>query len=283
MKVRRLSSVLLCSLRCLALWMGLIQLLPLRSGAQEVVLGDTLPHMQLPEPVLPRTLPAPTFSLQLPDLQFLSEENPYDTRAINQSIRDTWKPEPSRLLRWDEGYLVGFHGTDVYPLIGSRSVAGVSAIHHFDDRWTLSASAGVSHFVMPYFTSNSASTSALLSYKATENVILNAFANYQAPSFMSTMRSPSSWRWGGYVTLQTDNHRWGVDLGTRREYNPYTGRMESIPIVMPYYNLQGQKLGFDFGGLIKSVIINHQMRKQEGNPFGPAGPPPAGVKPAWLK
>ena len=78
-------------------------------------------------------------------------------------------------------------------------------------------------------------------------------------------RTPGDW------DITTDK-KWGVDLGGKTEPNPYTGRLETTPIVMPYYNLNGQKLGFDFGGLLKSIIINQRMKKEGYGPMGPFGP-----------
>lgn len=286
----RSSSLLPSALyRCLALAVGLCLLVSMHSRAQEVVFGDTLPTLHLPELHTPQTAPAwmqPTFSPQLPSLLPPSDEGALSSRLINESIRQSAPAPPQYFLRWDEGSLTGFNRTDVYPLVGSNATAGLSATHRFSDRLTLTGSAAVHHFVAPYTTLNSASTSALLSYQLSGNVSLSAFGLYQSPSFMSNERTPSTWQYGGYMTLHTDNHRWGVDMGARRQFNPYTGRVESVPILMPYYNLQGQKLGIDFGGILKSLIINQQMRRSFNNAPGGApiapGPPP-NVLPAWLK
>ena len=45
-----------------------------------------------------------------------------------------------------------------------------------------------------------------------------------------------------------------MDVGMRRYYNAATGQWTNVPIVMPYYNLNGHKLGVDFGGLLMNVF-----------------------------
>lgn len=240
---------------------------------------------QLFAPVGSLTWMTPSYSLPMPAMIQYGETNLSDTRAVNQSIRQTWQPPKPYLLRWDQGRLTGFNAIQLYPMLGTDATAGLSVTHRFDDKWTLSGTAAVSHFVIPYLTENTAITSAQLTYQANAGVSFSVFGTYRTPSFMSSMANPAAWQYGGYMTLQTDNHLWGVDMGARREYNPYTGRVESVPILMPYYNLQGQKLGFDFGGVLKSIFINQQM-KRNLHPAGGAAPapgPPQGTKPAWLR
>lgn len=173
------------------------------------------------------------------------------------------------LLRWDEGRLTGYNSTELLPGIGGVATAGVTAVHHFSDELTLTGGAMLQKTGLLY---NTASVYAQLSYQLTDYVSVNAFGAYQSPSFMSTYHIPHQALFGGFVTFHTENKKWGVDLGEKTEVNPYTGRLEATPIVMPYYNLQGQKLGFDFGGLLKSIIINNRMRKEGAPPMGPMGP-----------
>ena len=253
--------------------------------------GDTLSRSPLQAPPLlsaPALSPQwmmPSYSLPLPKALAAAETERLDTRAVQESIRQSWQAPKPYLLRWDQGKLTGFNGIENYPLLGSNATAGLGAVPRFDDRWTLVGTAAVSHLVIPYFTENTAITSAQLSYQANDNISFSVFGTYRTPSFMSSMANPAAWQYGGYMTLQTDNHLWGVDMGARREYNPYTGRVESVPILMPYYNLQGQKLGFDFGGVLKSIFINQQMKRSLHSAGGPAPAPgpPQGTKPAWLR
>ena len=155
------------------------------------------------------------------------------------------------------------------PGIGSVATAGVMGVHHFSDELTLTGGAMLQKTGIFY---NTATLSAQLSYQLTDYVSLNAFGAYETPSFMSMYHTPQQYLFGGYVTFSTENKKWGIDLGEKTEMNPYTGRLEATPIVMPYYNLNGQKLGFDFGGLLKSIIINNRMKKEGYGPMGPMGP-----------
>lgn len=93
-----------------------------------------------------------------------------------------------------------------------------------------------------------------LMYKLGRNASLTAFGGINHYGWMSPSPNMTSAYYGGFMTLNTNNGKWAVDLGVRQMYNNMTGRWETIPIVMPYYNLGGTKLGFDFGGLIYNAI-----------------------------
>ena len=235
----------------------------------------TLPPVQFVSPTLGMSQTAfPEFKLRRPLTTSSAVDYHVSHYELNRKF-DFQKYAPKDyLLRWDGGRLTGFNSIDMLPGIGGVATAGVAGVHHFSDELTLMGGATLQKTGILY---NTASVNAVLSYQMTDYVSLNAFGAYQSPSFMSMYHLPQQYVFGGFVSLHTENKKWGVDLGEKTERNPYTGRLEATPIVMPYYNLQGQKLGIDFGGLLKSIIINNRMRK-EGygpmGPFGPMGPPP---------
>ena len=198
-----------------------------------------------------------------------TEPSRLGTYELNRKFNFQQFAPKSYLLRWDEGKLTGFNNITMQPGIGSVATAGAIGVHHFSDELTLTGGAMLQKTGIFY---NTATLSAQLSYQLTDYVSLNAFGAYETPSFMSMYHTPQQYLFGGYVTFSTENKKWGIDLGEKTEMNPYTGRLEATPIVMPYYNLNGQKLGFDFGGLLKSIIINNRMKKEGYGPMGPMGP-----------
>jgi len=213
----------------------------------------------------------PEFKLRQPLTTTPSTPNLLSTYELNRKFNFQQYAPKDYLLRWDEGRLTGYHGTELLPGIGGVATAGVTAVHHFNDELTLTGGVMLQKTGILY---NTASAHAQLSYQLTDYVSVNAFGAYQSPSFMSMYHTPQHYLFGGFVTLHTENKKWGIDLGEKTEMNPYTGRLEATPIVMPYYNLQGQKLGIDFGGLLKSIIINNRMRKEGFVPMGPGPMPP---------
>lgn len=228
-----------------------IQLVPSETGIHSTV----FPEFKLRQP-LTRTSPTPNY---------------LGTYELNNKFNFQQYAPKNYLLRWDEGRLTGFNSTELLPGIGGVARAGVTGFHQFSDELTLTGGAMLQKTGIYY---NTATFQAQLTYQLSDYASVSAFGVYQSPSFMSMYHTPAQGLFGGYLTFHTENKKWGIDLGEKTEMNPYTGRLEATPIVMPYYNLQGQKLGFDFGGLLKSIIINNRMKKEGFGPMGPMGPMP---------
>ena len=207
-------------------------------GASVVVDEDSLslPPVSLVSPTLGMSHTAfSEFKLRQP----LTSSSAFDYHVshyeLNRKFNFQQYAPKDYLLRWDGGRLTGFNSLEMLPGVGGVATAGVTGIHHFSDELTLTGGATLQKTGILY---NTASVSGLLSYQLTNYVSLNAFGAYQSPSFMSTYHLPQQYVFGGFVTLHTENKKWGVDLGEKTERNPYTGRLEATPIVMPYYNLQ---------------------------------------------
>ncbi|MCM1484464.1 MAG: hypothetical protein NC043_09015 [Muribaculaceae bacterium] len=101
-------------------------------------------------------------------------------------------------------------------------------------------------------------------------------ANFTGPAMMPYM---STSNFGGYLSWDFAEH-FGVDAGAQTQYNNYTGRWETRPIVRPYYKFSNDaKIGIDFGGLIYDAVDSH--RNHRANPT--VGPPvPKGAPPVRM-
>lgn len=159
------------------------------------------------------------------------------------------------LATWQGGAMTGYHGS-MENLFSYRNIAGITAMQSWNNLLLSSdvyLSKGIANGVGIV---NSTGVNLQLAYIVSRNVSLHAFGGMSHSGFMGPAPNVTTGYYGGYVTLNTNNQKWGMDLGVRRVYNAMTGRWETIPIAMPYYNLGGSKLGFDFGGLIYSLFYN---------------------------
>ena len=214
---------------------------------------------------------ARTFALRNP-FHTPTKEHEYSIEGYQHSFHPQQYVVHAYLLKWDTGRLWGDNYQEVLPAMGTFANASLMGQQAFGDRLTLLGTVGLNKYAGLY---NYATVAGSLTYDFTPQVSGTVFGMWQSPSFMSNYNLAARGQYGGFITLKTENRKWGIDMGARNEYNPYTGHFDATPIIMPYYNLQGQKLGFDFGGLLKSIIINHQMQKSMQNgmpPMGPMGP-----------
>lgn len=161
------------------------------------------------------------------------------------------------LTIWDNGYISGFSSYTTLPLLGSVGTAGFGISHDFNNKLNFSGSISFNKYSIPRNVYNSYAFSGELSYKISHNISISAFGYYESTGFFNNnpgMLHNSLTNIGGYVTTMTNNQKWGIDTGVQRYYSPMQGRWVTVPIFKPYYNLNGQKLGIDFGGLIQQIF-----------------------------
>lgn len=187
------------------------------------------------------------------------------------------------MMNWQGGGMSGYNG-----MVKGFNAYGYHSGAIVGQQWgNLSLTGGLSlskDMVNAIGIVNGIGGNAALSYRAGRNVSLTAFGGINNYGILSSTPNITTAYYGGYVTLNTNNGKWGMDLGARQVYNSMTGRWETVPIAMPYYNLNGNKLGFDFGGLLYSLFRNADNsinnKEMEMNNRGPAIiPPPIDMKP----
>lgn len=191
------------------------------------------------------------------------------------------------LMSWKGGGIIGYNGMVAgYNGYGYR--AGANGIKQWNNNLTLTVGASLSKdMINAVGVVNGVGGNAQLTYRLNRNILLTAFGGINNYGMLGPAPNITSAYYGGYATFLTNNNKWGMDVGVRQVYNSMTGRWETIPIVMPYYNLGGSKLGFDFGGLLYSAFSSASEsvngHPQQNEQRGPAIiPPPIDTKPKML-
>lgn len=178
------------------------------------------------------------------------------------------------LLHWNGGGITG-HASHFANLTAYGSTGGVTLSQQWG-RLSLATDVTMSKAaVNAVGIVNGIGADAQLSYRVNRNVTVTGFGGIGNYGMMGPAPAMTTGHFGGYVSLTTNNDRWGIDLGVREAYNPMTGRWETIPIAMPYYKLWGSKLGFDFGSIlyqalfdIKESISERKMNMSGNAPHG---------------
>lgn len=157
---------------------------------------------------------------------------------------------PSALFQWDNGMLFGTNSQSYANLWGYFSSAGMQLIQDIGDRWQLAGGAELQKYGSGY---NTFSMNASATYRIGDNVFGTGFGSYESPSFLSSSHLGMGYQYGGYLTFETNNHKWGMDVGVRHGFSPWTGKHYTVPIARPYYKLGNSKIGIDLGGLFRST------------------------------
>lgn len=180
--------------------------------------------------------------------------------------------QQGKIAQWNDGYLEGYSMYDTQPLLGSVRQAGALATQHFGDRWTVSVGAMLMKYNVPWNAYNTFGGEAQVGYLINDNISVTAFGNYESAPFWSNASRGGMGVFGGYMTFKTNNDKWGVDVGAQNVRDFQSGRSATVPIIRPFYNLHGQKLGIDLGGLLYQLFENASINLNGGG-YGPVGAP----------
>ena len=185
-----------------------------------------------------------------------------------------------QIASWRSGHLYGMNSQTYNPMFGTIANVGVGAVQRLGDHWTFSANLNVNKYSLSQ-RFNTFGLSGSATYKASDNIGFTLFGNYESSPFFSPRGGLSSHGdAGGYMSVKTNNGKWGLDVGARSYYDPISGRWHNLPIVMPYYNLNGQKLGFDIGGLLYQLfrgMSESSAPRHAGPPVKGGGTPATGI------
>ena len=179
---------------------------------------------------------------------------------------------------WRGAYVIASGGVNVMPGLLDRE-SGALTLHQNLGRWTFSASvlADKYRFSSMGFLETRYGVGGTVGYRVNDRLSLHAFGYYYGNSSMiSPMVNPylATTTYGGYADIQVFKN-FGVDTGVRRYLNPMSGKWVTDPIVSPYIKINGkQKIGFDFGKLLKGLIWGNDDNMLPRGPVRMGPPPP---------
>lgn len=149
------------------------------------------------------------------------------------------------------------------PGIGRIYEASALWSHAFNDRLRLEAAVIATQLNMAFFHRHVLQLSGQMQYRLNDRLTLKLFGSYDTGNpYNSNGR-----QWGGTLDWQIAP-RFGVEGGVRRSFDAVTGRWETLPVVAPYYNVNGKfRLQFDTGPLIHKLLREAIYgREGRGNP-----------------
>lgn len=178
--------------------------------------------------------------------------------------------------------IIGSGSFTTLPFLGAVSSANISYLQRVNGDFQYSIGVDAYKYAFGSFSGNQFGLSGSMRYRLNDNLALNAFGVYYLDnpyySHATLPFIPSSYYGASMSWDITDG--FGADLGAQRYFDSYSGRWETIPIVMPYVNVNGAKIGIDFGGFIKQGLENIFNKDNMNMQVGPGGNPlPKGAAP----
>lgn len=228
------------------------------SGLDQKALATQLSPIKLQSPNVDVDNYVDTLAYRYPDVSVPSHY------AVTGRYEDMlWQRNPmaydfnreGKIASWYDGYVTGMSGKSTAPMLGSVRWAGATATQNFGEHWQVMLGATAQKYNLPALAYNTYSFNGQVMYTLNRNVGVSVFGQYESSPFFSHAGNVRpSMLYGGYLTLKTNNDKWGVDMGAQTYRDPVTGRGATVPIFRPFYNLNGQKLGIDLGGLLYQIF-----------------------------
>lgn len=163
----------------------------------------------------------------------------------------------------DNWQIYGMSAYDNYVGMGAMRSALVGW-SYLNDKWRLDVSLTAAKYAFDAGMGNRFSVSGSLSYSFNDNISAYVFGSYM-PSY--NFYSPALMPYLGYSNfggaVSFSNEYVGVDLGVKRYLDPFTAQWTTQPIVMPYVNVNGQKMGFDVGRLLQDVFRSFMLNASQ--------------------
>lgn len=218
---------------------------------------------------------------RMKELPLLSSENPnrLPEFSLKEVLRLPYQTNPSLLFRGDystSGILKQFTNATLFGSGGQTSLPGMGRINEaslgyqqeLNQKLALQLSMNAMKMNMTHFAGQSFSASGALIYQASERVAFKVFGSYD----IGNSYGMSTHSYGATMSLDM-SRRLGMEMGVQRYYDAMRGRWETVPVVIPYYNFDKFKLGFDVGGLLYEILREVIFEKKDRG-GGPTIRPP---------
>ena len=206
----------------------------LSSSVLQPTFFDSLPHFSLKKNIhLPyHTNPSPLF------------QGDYRTTGILKSF--------------PHGALYGSGGQTSLPGIGRINDASLGYRHTFNQKLELQSSINAMKINMIHSTGQTFNASGALLYHPSDRVTFKVFGLY---AFGNNYGMDAS-SYGATMSLDM-SERFGMEVGVQRYYDSMRGHWETVPVVIPYFNINKLKLGLDVGGILYEILRNTVFDKSD--------------------
>ena len=204
---------------------------------------------------------------------------PISDTSLKEMLRLPYQTNPSLLFKgdfstggimkqFDNGALLGSGRQTSLPGIGRINDASLGYRHALNDRLTLQLGVNAMKMNMMYSTRQAFSTSGSLMYQASDRLAFKVFGSYD----IGNSYGMSTNSYGASMSLDMSDS-FGMEVGVQRYYDSMRGRWETVPMVIPYFNVNKMKLGLDVGGILYEILRSTVFDKKDWGGGPTIGPP----------
>ncbi len=163
--------------------------------------------------------------------------------------------------------------------VGTIRNVGAGVTYRFDDHLSATVDATYTDYRGAAYGTDlrSVSFSGELRYAFSDRLAVRTFGSYSTSkgvySSNSLFNSSPMVNFGATMDFGI-GERFGVEVGGQAFYDPSSGAMQPLPVVIPYFKVGDVKLGVDVGGIIYEAIYQSVRGQSSGSVFTTGAPPP---------
>lgn len=174
------------------------------------------------------------------------------------------------ITSWYNGYVFGAGGYNTYTGIGSIGEATIGFSQTFD-KVTITGSVTGNKYNMAGGVYDNFGANAMINYQINDRFSLNVFGSAQTNNSFYSGGSMGVLPYSSYGASLTTmfSRKFGADVGMQRCFDPYSRQWKNIPIVSPFFNWRGQKIGFDLGPLLLNIFEGLNETLNGKSNYGP--------------
>lgn len=210
--------------------------------------------------------PVPSTSLPPIELHYVRDKGYPNIFKEQAPIRRGEFNVSGPMARFENGIIMGKGYQQNLLGIGQFNHVSITYLHTFNEQlyWVLQLQ--TNKLSAPYRTNQDVGAATKVTYQVADKVGLHAFGAYS----ITPQNGFQTYNFGATISYDFTD-RWGLEMGANRYYDNFSNRWNTDPVVIPYYRLnKDTKLGFDFGPIIKGLIIDmrdkNDRNHRRGNP-----------------
>jgi hypothetical protein len=176
--------------------------------------------------------------------------------------------EQGAIASWRGGELTGSNAHTTMPGLLVNQNAEMSVTQQYGDI-TLQGGISANRFAFQRGLQTQYGINGSMTYTFNENLSMTMFGRYVSNSFYYSMAAfpfIGTSAYGSYVTLH--NEKIGIDLGVKRQYDPFRHQWYTDPIVTPQFKINNKvKIGVEMGHFLGQGLYDITHKHQRGGPI----------------
>lgn len=180
------------------------------------------------------------------------------------------------------GFLTGSSSFTAMSALGNVGAASLTWMQPLGDRLTVAVGVSANKYHFDRSAWNDYGVFASARYHINSQLALKAWGSYyMQPLYhtMAVMPYVGTSNYGASLDMRMSEH-WGMELGAQRQYDPFSQRWRTLPVIAPKFYIAGSPISIDLGGIVGNLLDSRNNKDIDPmKPVDMNGTKPPGFNP----